>query len=170
MDERAGFLLFGSIALLGALNVVARRNPVHAALWLVVAFLGVAGLFLTLGTGLLAAIQVMVYAGAIMVLFLFVILLLNLETPPFEGLSLARGASGVAALATLSLLLWPIVRDRGLEKMAHPAVDLPATPANVGMALFQRFALPFEVVSLLLLVAMVGAIHLARRPRRDEAA
>jgi NADH-quinone oxidoreductase subunit J len=169
MDERAGFLLFGAIALLGAVNVVLRRNPVHAALWLVAAFLGVAGLFLTLGTGLLAAIQVMVYAGAIMVLFLFVILLLNLETPPFEGLSLARGASSVAAVATLALLAWPLVRDPGLERAARPGVDLPATPANVGMALFQGYALPFEIVSLLLLVAMVGAIHLARRPRRDEA-
>jgi NADH-quinone oxidoreductase subunit J len=169
MDERAGFLLFGSIALAGAVNVVLRRNPVHAALWLVVAFLGVAGLFLTLGTGLLAAIQVMVYAGAIMVLFLFVILLLNLETPAFEGLSLARGASSLAAVTTLALLVWPMVSEPRLAAAARPVIDLPASPANVGMALFQRYAVPFEIVSLLLLVAMVGAIHLARRPRRDEA-
>ena len=100
---------------------------------------------------------------------LFVILLLNLETPPFEGLSLARGASGAAAVATLALLAWPLLRDPALEKAASPGVDLPATPANVGMALFQTHYVPFEVVSLLLLVSMVGAIHLARRPRRDEA-
>ncbi len=169
MDERAGFFLFSAIALVGALNVVLRRNPVHAALWLVGSFLGVAGIFLTLGSGLLAAIQVMVYAGAIMVLFLFVILLLNLETSPFEGLSLARGASLFAAAATGLLLIWPIVGDRALRSPAAPAVDLPVTAANVGMTLFQRFAMPFEVVSLVLLVAMVGAIHVARRPRRDEA-
>src|SRR5215831_3117008 len=144
MDERAAFLLFATIALIGAVNVVVRRNPVHGALWLAGSFLGVAGLFLTLGTGLLAAIQVMVYAGAIMVLFLFVILLLNLETPPFEGLSLARGASSLAAIATLALLAWPLVRDPALERVARPGVDLPATPANVGMALFQGYALPFE--------------------------
>jgi NADH-quinone oxidoreductase subunit J len=169
MDERTGFLLFAAIAAIGAVNVVVRRNPVHSALWLAGAFLGVAGLFLTLGTGLLAAIQVMVYAGAIMVLFLFVILLLNLETRPFEGISLARGASGFAALATLALLVWPFLRDGSLDAHAATAVAVPATPANVGEALFRRYALPFEIVSLLLLVAMVGAIHLARRPRRDEA-
>jgi len=164
------FLFFAAIALVGATNVVVRRNPVHAALWLVGSFLGIAGLFLTLGTGLLAAIQVLVYAGAIMVLFLFVILLLNLETPPFEGLSIARGASLLAGLATVALLLYPMVRAPELRgPMGPPQVDVPATAGNVGAALFTKFALPFEVVSLLLLVAMVGAIHLARRPRRDEA-
>jgi len=168
MDERTGFLLFAAIAAIGGVNVVLRRNAVHAALWLVGSFLGVAGLFLTLGAGLLAAIQVMVYAGAIMVLFLFVILLLNLETRPFEGVSLARGASVFAALATLALLLWPFLRERSLRAAAVAKVDVPATPVNVGMALFTRYALPFEIVSLLLLVALVGAIHLARRPRRDE--
>jgi NADH-quinone oxidoreductase subunit J len=144
---------------------------VHGALWLVGAFLGIAGLFLTLDAGLLAAIQVLVYAGAIMVLFLFVILLLNLETPPFEGLSFARGASLLAALATVALLVLPFVREPSLRAPARgPAVDLPASAPNVAAELFTRFALPFEIVSLLLLVAMVGAIHLARRPRRGEAA
>jgi len=170
VDERTGFLIFSAIALIGALNVVLRRNPIHAALWLVGSFLGVAGIFLTLGSGLLAAIQVMVYAGAIMVLFLFVILLLNLETPRFEGISLARGASLFAAAATGLLLLWPFVGDQRLQGPAVPAVNLPVTAANVGMTLFRRFAVPFEIVSLVLLVAMVGAIHVARRPRRDEPA
>jgi NADH-quinone oxidoreductase subunit J len=170
IDERTAFLFFAAIALTGAVNVVVRRNPVHAALWLVGAFLGVAGLFLTLGSGLLAAIQVMVYAGAIMVLFLFVILLLNLETPPFEGLSIARGASLLAGLATLALLVWPFVRARELAVVGvEPQLDVRATAGNVAAVLFTKYALPFEVVSLLLLVAMVGAIHLARRPRRDEA-
>jgi NADH-quinone oxidoreductase subunit J len=170
VDERTGFFLFSAIALIGALNVVLRRNPIHAALWLVGSFLGVAGIFLTLGSSLLAAIQVMVYAGAIMVLFLFVILLLNLETPRFEGISLARGASLFAAAATGLLLLWPFVGDKRLQGAAVPAVNLPVTAANVGMTLFRRFAVPFEIVSLVLLVAMVGAIHVARRPRRDEPA
>jgi NADH-quinone oxidoreductase subunit J len=170
LDERTAFLIFAAIALTGAVNVVVRRNAVHGALWLVGSFLGVAGLFLTLGAGLLGAIQVLVYAGAIMVLFLFVILLLNLETPPFEGLSIARGASLLAALATIALLVYPLVRERDLRQpAAPPALDVPAKASNVAAELFTRFALPFEIVSLLLLVAMVGAIHLARRPRRDEA-
>lgn len=179
IGERAAFLFFALIALAGAVNVVVRRNPVHAALWLVTSFLGVAGVFLTLGSGLLAAIQVIVYAGAIMVLFLFVVLLLNLEAPPFEGISVARGASLAAALTTIALLLWPLVRARELRVAATPAVELPGAPgvaavpptaANVGASLFTEHALPFEIVSLLLLIAMVGAIHLARRPRRGEPA
>ena len=170
LDERTAFLFFSAIALTGAVNVVTRRNPVHAALWLVGAFLGVAGLFLTLGAGLLGAIQVMVYAGAIMVLFLFVILLLNLEVPGFEGISIARGASLLAALATIALVVWPLLRDESLAAPAvpqHPATE--ATAFAVGAQLLSgRYQFPFEVVSLLLLVAMVGAIHLARRPRRGE--
>jgi len=170
ISERTAFLVFSTIALVGAVNVVVRRNPIHCALWLVGSFLGIAGLFLTLGSGLLAAIQLIVYAGAIMVLFLFVILLLNLETPPFEGLSVARGASLLAGFATLALLLVPLVRARELSAPSGPPQlqDVGATAGNVASQLFTRYALPFEVISLLLLVAMVGAIHVARRPRRDE--
>lgn len=169
LSETTAFLLFSAIALTGAVNVVTRRNPVHSALWLVGAFLGVAGLFLTLGAGLLGAIQVMVYAGAIMVLFLFVILLLNLDTTPFEGLSIARGASLLATAATVALIAFPFARARELRAAAVPdEPELPATAGNIASLLFHQYALPFEVVSLLLLIAMVGAIHLARRPRRDE--
>jgi NADH-quinone oxidoreductase subunit J len=171
LSERFAFLVFAAITLVGAVNVVTRRNPVHAALWLVGSFLGVAGLFLTLGAGLLGAIQVMVYAGAIMVLFLFVILLLNLETTPFDGLSIARGASLLAAVATLALVVIPFATAKELRAPATPDLpELPATAGNVANVLFTKYALPFEVVSLLLLIAMVGAIHLARRPRRGEPA
>jgi NADH-quinone oxidoreductase subunit J len=112
---------------------------------------------------------VIVYAGAIMVLFLFVILLLNLETPPFEGISIARGASLLVGLATVALLVVPLVRAPELRPPAGAAqVEAPATAGNVAAQLFTRYAFPFEVISLLLLVAMVGAIHVARRPRRDE--
>jgi NADH-quinone oxidoreductase subunit J len=164
-DERISFLFFSAVALTGAVNVVVRRNPVHAALWLVGAFLGVAGIFLTLGAGLLGAIQVIVYAGAIMVLFLFVILLLNLETTPFEGLSIARGASLLAAVATLALILLAIERAGELRApFGPPKLDLPPTASNVASALLTRYALPFELISLLLLVAMVAAIHVAHRP------
>ncbi len=169
LSETTAFLIFSAIALVGAVQVVTRRNPVHAALWLVGAFLGVAGLFLTLGAGLLGAIQVMVYAGAIMVLFLFVILLLNLDATPYEGLSVARGASLFVAAATVALIAVPFAQAGELKAAATAdAPDLPATAGNVANVLFTQYALPFEVVSLLLLIAMVGAIHLARRTRRDE--
>ena len=169
LTERAAFLVFSAIALIGAANVVTRKNPVHAALWLVGSFLGVAGLFLTLGAGLLGAIQVMVYAGAIMVLFLFVILLLNLDVTEGDGLSFARGASFLAAIATLALVALPFAQSKELRAAATPDIAAPdASAGNVADLLFTRYALPFEVVSLLLLIAMVGAIHLARRPRRDE--
>ena len=164
------FVAFAALLVVTSLMVVLHKNPVTSALFLVLAFCALAAIYLMLGAEFLGMVQVIVYAGAIMVLFLFVILLLNLETPRFEGISLARGASLFAAAATGLLLVWPFVRDRSLQAPAAPAVNLPVTAANVGMTLFQRFAVPFEIVSLVLLVAMVGAIHVARRPRRDEPA
>jgi NADH-quinone oxidoreductase subunit J len=167
VSESIAFYVFGSIALAGGVNVIVRRNPVHAALFLVCSFLAMAGLFLCLGHALLAAIQVMVYAGAIMVLFLFVIMLLNLEEDRSEGLSAVRGACALAALTTLLLVLLPFLR--GPTAPATPR--LPGTQADVasvGLALFDSYALPFELVSLLLLTAMVGAIHLAHPPTNPE--
>jgi NADH-quinone oxidoreductase subunit J len=171
MNEMVAFFLFGGIALVGAVNTIFRRHPVHAALFLVSSFLGVAGLFLTLGAGFLAAIQVLVYAGAIMVLFLFLILLLNLEVETQEGPSVARAASLLAAIATIALVLYPLVTSGEGQLKSAPEPTLQstaATPINVGQFLFREYVLPFELISLLLLVAMVGAIHLARRPQRAE--
>lgn len=171
MNELIPFLFFGAITLVGAVNVLFQRHPVHAALYLVAAFLGMAGLFLTLGASFLAAVQVLVYAGAIMVLFLFLILLLNLDRAPFQGLSPARLASALVGLAVAGLIALPLVFSQDPELNEPPRAlmaNVTASPTNVGQFLYSEYVVPFEIVSLLLLVAMVGAIHLARRPQRSE--
>jgi len=169
-DLPFSFLFFSTVALTGAVNTVTHRNPVHAALWLVSALLGIAGLFLTLGSAFLASVQVLVYAGAIMVLFLFVVMLLNLEASMFEGLSSGRCASIVAGAATVALILFPLVEDDSLWTVPEPRFHAPASARTLSQLLFHEYVLPFEMVSLVLLVAMVGAIHLARRTRVSEGA
>jgi len=168
MEDRIAFVAFGAVALTGAANVITRRDPVHCALWLVGALLGVAGLYLTLRAGFLGGVQVAVYAGAIMLLFLFVIMLLNLGRMPFEGLSAVRPASALAALTACALVVFPLLRDRQPAAPAAPMLEAPATIANVAGYLHTQYLLPFEIVSLLLLTAMIGSIHLGRRPRPTE--
>ena len=108
MSETLAFYLFSALTLTGAINVVFRKNPIHAALFLVCSFLGIAGLFLTLGAALLAAVQVMVYAGAIMVLFLFVILLLNLAWSAVLYVRFLRGRDSFAALERWQTAYLPV--------------------------------------------------------------
>ena len=165
------FYLLAALAVASAVLVIGAPNPVASLLFTVLAFFALAGLFVTLEAHFLAAIQILVYAGAILVLFLFVIMLLNLGTEerrewlaPPGALTLST-ALGAAFLAVLFLLL----RRGGPELAAPPAGDAaPAvvgTTEAIGIALFRDFLLPFEVTSLLLLVAMVGAVMLAKRER-----
>jgi NADH-quinone oxidoreductase subunit J len=142
---------------------VTRKSPVAAALWLVNAMFALAALYVLLDAQFVGAIQVLVYAGAIMVVFLFVVMLLNLghaEAPDFRSnrLRLAAGAVGVALLAQL------LVLSRGALPQIEPS-DEPATNivAPVAQALFTEHLLAFEITSVLLLVAVVGAVVLAKR-------
>ena len=166
MTEELSFYLFGAVALVGAVNTVLRRNPVHGALFLVCSFLGVAGLFLSLGSGLLAAIQVMVYAGAIMVLFLFVIMLLNLESMPSLGQldwrKVVAFVLGIVVLAQLLALL--TLRLDVMPAAVASAEAAEATSAtNIGIALLTEHAFSLEIVGVLLLAATVGAVMLAKK-------
>ena len=168
------FYLLGALALASSLLVVANRNPVASLLFLVFSFFCLAGLFVTLEAHFIAAIQILIYAGAILVLFLFVIMLLNLGTP--QGLlrvrrPLALGIAVLAGLAFVALLApafsrgVPGPRVDPLEAGAEAAAPLVGSTERVGVALFSDFLLPFEVTSLLLLVAMVGAVMIAKRER-----
>jgi NADH-quinone oxidoreductase subunit J len=162
--ETAIFLLFAALALGSAIVVVVHRSPVYATLSLVLTLFSVAVLFVLLGAPFVGALQVLVYAGAIVVLFLFVIMLLNVQRE--ESAYAGRGAQlwvallgAVVFLGMLGLAFW-----RG----GFPAVK-PLTPEMVslkGLAadLFSRYLLPFEIVGLLLLVAVTGATVAARRP------
>ena len=158
-------LTVGSAAL-----VVTRRNPVHSALALVVAFLGVAGIYVVLEAEFIAAAQVLVYAGGIMVLFLFVIMLVDLEE---RGRTVApvlrrRRVRAVVFSAALTALLVAVLLV-SFFNLGYPAPsgagEALATEGNlsaVAVALFDHYVLPFEVASVLLLVAMIGAVVLAK--------
>lgn len=155
------FWTFAAIAVVGAAGVILARNPVNGAMSLVGSFFALAGLFLLLEAQLVAAMQVLVYAGAIMVLFLFVIMLLNLS-PKDLGASrfgVGKAFGVVASAATVALLL----RVVGHLERAKPLVSADfGTVAGVGRLLYTTYALPFEVVSLLLLTAILAAVVVAK--------
>ncbi len=166
MTQPVLFYFFSLVAVVAGLLVVTARNPISSALSLVVCFFGLAADYVLLDAHFVAVIQVLVYAGAIMVLFIFVIMLLNLRHPGGPTLDLSRRALfGVAVAGLLGVGL--IV---GLEHVVGgPMPQVPAdfgTIAQVGAAIFQpdsRWLLPFEVVSVLLTVAVIGAVVLAKR-------
>ncbi len=164
--ELAIFLIFALGALGSALVVVTHRNPVYATMSLVVTLVCVAALFLMLGAPFIATLQVLIYTGAIVVLFLFVIMLLNIEreehTAPSGGMQ--RWASIFAALVFAGLLLGLFWRahsgDRALAPITEDQVSLP----HLARLLFSEYMLPFQAIGLLLLAGVVAATVLARRP------
>ena len=163
----AFFFVLAPLLIASALGVVLSRSPIRSALSLVMTLFLLAVMFISLDAHMVAALQVIVYAGAIMVLFLFVIMLLNLQTEPPEGGSPARrivgwGAGGVA-LAALVAAVWSI----GQTSPPVPADAVPpadfGTTAALSQRLFTHYVLPFEITSVLLLVAIIGSVVLAKR-------
>lgn len=161
------FYLLGFLAIVGGIITIGAKNAVHAALGLVGTLLSVAGLFATMNASFLAATQVIVYAGAIMVLFLFVIMLLNANAPitakdPIPFVRELAGIGGVILAGAFVVLAFTYKDPRPL---ADGAAALQGGSAQVvGQTLLTRFLLPFEAVSILLLVAIVGAVALVQRP------
>lgn len=163
------FYILSAIVLGGALMMVASRNLVHSVVWMVVSFIGVAGLFVMLHAEFVAAVQVLVYAGGIVVLFLFVIMLVNVgEIRQIEYLHrqwLPASVLMLVLFAELGFLLWasdrgPLPTDEATEAALR---GMGGNTETVGMTLYQQYLLPFEIASVLLLVAMIGAIYLARK-------
>jgi NADH-quinone oxidoreductase subunit J len=165
--EQVLFWIFGTVGIVSAIVMVAKRNPVHSALFLVVVLFCVAGIYLLLGAEFLAAIQVIVYAGAIMVLFLFVIMLINVEQEARRGGGgrLLLKACGMVVTGILLLVLVTAGGFKAMEGYGARGQEAEAV-SNTGQiaeALFTEYVLPFEVTSILLLAAIVGAIVLARK-------
>jgi len=158
------------IVLAGAIGVVISANPVHAALSLVMTLFGVAVLFVAQGAHFLAAVQVIVYAGAIVVLFLFVIMLLGVDREENVRREELRGQRplafllGVVALAELLLLSRGGDWVSGAPSVAGPASGPVANVEKLATSIFTRYLLAFEITSVLLVIAVVGAVVLARRP------
>ena len=166
------FWIFGVMAMGSALLCITRRNPVVCALWLVVTLFALAAMYVMLDAQFIAALQVLVYAGAIMVLFLFVIMLLNLGRPAPTDI---KGPVGLLLAAVLAgTLLFQLRVLGGTQALPPSAIQLPpgtlaATQAREGMVgavagpLFDTYLVPFEIASVLLLAAIVGAVVLAKR-------
>ena len=168
------FYLFGAIAVIASLLVIAQRNPIYSVLLLIASFGALSGLYVLLDAPFVAVTQIIVYAGAIMVLFLFVVMLLNApheETEHDEKIHPLRRPGPMRFGAGLALVLlvelgWALTRA-GSEAGAFPAAE-QITVRAIGKALFTDYAFPFEVTSLLIIVAMVGAVVLARREAVKE--
>ena len=161
--QLALFLIFGVIAVAGAINLLLQRHPINSALSLVVVMMSLAVLYWSLGAEFLAAAQVIVYSGAIMVLFTFVIMLLNAgEEERTKGSRAAYlvGFPGVAAL--VGLLTYIFLSVRGPLGNARLGDEL-VTTADLSKVLFRDLLLPFEVTSVLILIAILGAVALARK-------
>jgi NADH-quinone oxidoreductase subunit J len=164
------FWLFSGLAIVSALLCITRRSPVVSAMWLVLTMFSIAALFVILGAQFIGAIQVLVYAGAIMVLFLFVIMLLNLgrgEPTDLPGRLGSLILFGVGAV--LAIELWAITKiapDGAIRLPAGAMESLVEQEGAVGVIsgpLFRDYLIPFEITSVLLLAAVVGAVVLAKR-------
>jgi NADH-quinone oxidoreductase subunit J len=164
--ETIFFYLLGAVFVGSALMMVTRRNPVIAALYLILNFFCLAGIYLTLHAQFIAVIQILVYAGAIMVLFVFVIMLLNLadERRLSEAMSFKKiVAAGLSIVLLLELLYIFVYRETELPTLqADRSIEI-GTVETIGKQLFTKFLFPFEVTSLLLLAAIVGAVVLAKK-------
>ncbi len=162
------FYFLAFLSILSALAVVFAKNPIHSVLYLVVCFFSIAGHYVMLNAQFLAIVHIIVYAGAIMVLFLFVIMLLNLnrESEPHKSslLKFAAVVSGGALFLVLLASLKTIDLPAVAGDMANSDTGLVK---NLGKVLFTDFVLPFEISSILLISAMVGAVILAKKEARD---
>ena len=159
------FYVFAALTLLCGVLVVANpfsRNPVTSAMFLVLTIISMAGLFVLLHAFFLAAVQVLVYAGAVIVLFLFVIMLLDLKEEQRRKIKLFGFVGGLVSVGTIVTISLKTLKAANLGGN-QPAPTLEGNPADLGHLLFTNYVLPFEVVSVLLLVAMVGVILLSKK-------
>lgn len=170
MLDKVLFYVFGGIAVISAALVVTRRNAVHSAVFLITSLLATAGIFLTLRAEFLFIVQIILYAGGIMVLFVFVIMLVNLDVAlqqiQFSRQKWVAGIVVIALLTQLGLMLWSSGRLKAANLLLPPAAaadKLPPNTETVAQSLFSTYLLPFEIASLLLLVAMIGAVVMAKK-------
>ncbi len=158
------FYLLATLAIVSAIMVITRRNAVHSALSLIITLLSLAGMYLMLYAPFVAGVQIIVYAGGIMVLFLFVIMLVNLERAVKEEQFSKQWLAGVAAALCLGVL-FVIVYVKGQSLFHGVPVSMPEheNTQGMGLMLYRDYLLPFEIASLLLLVAIIGAVVMAKK-------
>ena len=171
MIQAFAFYLFSGVMILSALLTITARNPVHSVLWLILAFFNAAGLMLLLGAEFIAMLLVIVYVGAVAVLFLFVVMMLDIDFAELRaGFTKYLGFGSVVAVALLAEIIIAVtVRGSGPVMLAGRAATAPGV-SNIqalGQLLYTRYLYIFEAAGLVLLVAMIGAIVLTHRDRKD---
>jgi NADH-quinone oxidoreductase subunit J len=170
MGETLLFYVFSAAAIVTSAMVIGQRNPMYSVLLLVASFGMMSGLYVLLDAPFIAVTQIVVYAGALMVLFLFVVMLLNRPNEdegewdaahPLRRPGMARLGLGLAALLTIQLV-WALLRTRGLQESVATTGD-GGSVRTIGRVLFQDYTFAFEATSILILVALVGGVYLANR-------
>ena len=159
------FFLLAAVAVIGALSLILQKHPIHSALSLIVVMVALAGLYLLMGAEFVAAVQIIVYGGAIMVLFVFVIMLLNAGEEEHTDVSkLAKFAGLPLALALTALLAAAMLHHGGaVQNASNP--DALSSTKDISTMLFTKFVYPFELTSFLILIAIMGALVLAQREK-----
>jgi len=164
--QKIAFLVLSVFALGSAILVITRRNAVHSVMWLIVTLFSVGGVFLMLHAEFLFAVQIILYVGGIMVLFLFVVMLVNLDLAAKQSQFSRQWLLGLVTVAVLGAeLVYGLYRGREGFQLG-PATLGPSAGGNteaVALALYQNYMLPVEIASILLLVAMVGAVIMAKK-------
>ena len=165
------FYLFAVTTLAGGLMTVVSRNPVHSVLWLILSFLSSAGLFVLMGAEFVAMLLVIVYVGAVAVLFLFVVMMLDVDFAALKAemakyLPLAL-LIGLIVLMQLALAFGVWERDAGADARIAAPLGVAENTRAIGLILYDRYFLLFQLAGLILLVAMIGAILLTLRHRKD---
>jgi len=159
--QLAIFLVLAAIAVAGAVNVILQRHPIHSAISLIAVMISLAGLFLLLESEFIAAVQIIVYAGAIMVLLLFVIMLLNAGVE--ERTNMSRMARYLGVPLAIFLLIELAYQIAAATLSMTPQPSASGVTRGLSMLLFQDFVFPFELTSILILIAILGALVLAQR-------
>ena len=162
------FFILAALSIIGAVSLILQKHPIHSALSLIVVMVALAGLYLLMGAEFVAAVQIIVYGGAIMVLFVFVIMLLNAGLEEHTSISKMAGFPGILlALALTGFVAATVARSAGLfVQVAGDTGKIPGTLSStreLSTMIFKNFAYPFELTSFLILIAILGAIVLAHR-------
>src|SRR6267378_261811 len=162
------FWFFAIVMLVFGAAVVINRNPIASALSLVVCFMGLSALFMSLDAFFIGIIQVLVYAGAVMVLFLFIIMLLDLRMETRRAINIGAVIGGSAVALTFFLQIYSVVGELGAAKRPFPPLGSPKMDDvhSVGLLLFSNYNLPFQIIGVLILVATIGVIVLSKRELR----
>jgi NADH-quinone oxidoreductase subunit J len=169
-QEMSAFLFwfFAFLMLVFGVAVIINRNPIASALSLVICFMGLSALFMSLDAFFIGIIQVLVYAGAVMVLFLFIIMLLDLRTEILRKINYVAVAGGAAVALVFFIQICFVVGQLGAAKQPFPPLTAAKTDDvhNIGLLLFTNYNLPFQIIGVLVLVATIGVVVLSKRELR----